>query len=132
MGPASSESLVKLLLDYDKGLQISDNALLAAVTQPFCDTGGLRLLLERSDHLCISVSILKATKEPRVMKLLFQHSDIWEITSDVLQAAASKGSNRRRFFELLFSYEPKAPVIESLVFKTLKYVPYSPGIVHCF
>ena len=128
---SSCEHYLKLFLEHDKTVQITEAVVIAALDNlsGFSEVGVLPLLLERDGGLGITEAMLKAAAHPKVMKTLLHHSPICRITPEILEAAAMKDFAPLENMLLLIAHDRDIHVTEGVIVAALKATNrYNPGL----
>jgi len=117
-----SEYYMRLFLEHDQSVRATDPVIVQAIVK----FGGyssrfrtLPRLLERDGGLGTTPTMLKAAKEPEVMRMLLEHKPICELTAEILEAAAQGYSDHFELVKLLLAHNPKILITEAAVMASL-------------
>ncbi|KAI9655980.1 MAG: hypothetical protein M1821_005041 [Bathelium mastoideum] len=129
------DELVTLLLRYKTMLKIKESDLiaLAGVGNDDYNTSryshkkdmafgfdGLSQVLRGDKQLRITEAVLEAVVLPKVMKVLLEHENVCEITSRVVEKAASRPMHGLDLVDMLVSHQSNFPVTEPLILAVLR------------
>ncbi|KAG9764079.1 hypothetical protein KCU73_g1119, partial [Aureobasidium melanogenum] len=109
------QSVLKLLLDYDKCLVVSESVIMTSLTNSWTDERDLLLLLSRSDDLGVTAPILKVATDVRVMKVLLGHRPICRITPEILEA-----NNEWACVQMLLVHDQNVKPTDRVIIRALK------------
>jgi len=120
-----TDNYFELLLEYDPSMEPpSGNIVNAVVASPIGLAGAaskvLKLLVEHHGSILVTEDMLRTVHDPEVLGFLLQERLTFQITPEILEAAAAKEFTGRRLLQLMIDYAFDIPVTESTILTALR------------
>lgn len=117
------EYYVKLFLEHDQSLRATEPVIIQVIVDLDWDSirGILPHLLERDGGLGTTPAMLKAAKNPKVMRLLLDHKPICELTAEVLEAVVEESNGDFELIQLLLAHDPKLQITQDVVMAGIRH-----------
>ena len=115
LGYKDGREMLALLLGVAEDMVVSERVICRILTRSSVDGNIIRLLMQRSGGIGVTVEMLKAVADDHNLENLLKQKTICPITPDILASQRSL-----KCMEMLLMVDPTTPVTEEVVFQALR------------